>query len=155
MDQKIIDLYNEYTHGLLDRREFLKKLAILAGSAAAANALLLLLENSYAKAEVVPKNDPRLSSDYIKYPGATGDVRAYLARPKGDEKLPGVVVIHQNKGLELHIEDVTRRLALEGFLALAPDALTPLEELRKISRRLLRSSRSWIVNRQQKITLLQ
>ena len=126
MDQKIIDLYDEYIHGLLDRREFLKKLSILAGGTAAANALLPFLENSYAKAEVVPKNDPRLNTDDIKYPGATGDVRANLARPKGDEKLPGVIVIHENRGLVPHIEDVTRRVALEGFLAMAPDALSPL-----------------------------
>jgi carboxymethylenebutenolidase len=126
MDQKIIDLYDEYIHGLLDRREFLKKSSILTGGTAAASALLPFLENSYAKAEVVPKNDPRLNTDDIKYPGATGDVRASLARPKGDEKLPGVIVIHENRGLVPHIEDVTRRVALEGFLALAPDALSPL-----------------------------
>jgi carboxymethylenebutenolidase len=126
MDQKIIDLYDEYTHGLLDRREFLKKLSMLAGGTAAAIALLPLLEKSHAKAEVVPKNDSRLYTDYIKYPGATGEVRAYLARPKGDGKLPGVVVIHENRGLVPHIEDVTRRVALEGFLAIGPDALTPL-----------------------------
>ena len=126
MDRKIIALYNEYTHGLLDRRGFLKKSSILAGGTAAASALLPFLEQNYAKAEVVPKNDPRLNTDDIKYPGATGDVRAYLARPKGDEKLPGVIVIHENRGLVPHIEDVTRRVALEGFLALAPDALSPL-----------------------------
>ncbi len=126
MDQKIIDLYDEYTHGLLDRREFLKKLSMLAGGTAAAIALLPLLENNHAKAEVVPKNDSRLYTDYIKYPGATGEVRAYLVRPKGDEQLPGVVVIHENRGLVPHIEDVTRRVALEGFLAIGPDALTPL-----------------------------
>lgn len=126
MDQKIIDLYDEYTHGLLDRREFLKKLSMLAGGTAAAIALLPLLENNHAKAEVVPKNDSRLYTDYIKYPGATGEVRAYLVRPKGDEKLPGVVVIHENKGVNPHIEDVNRRVALEGFLAIAPDALSPL-----------------------------
>jgi carboxymethylenebutenolidase len=126
MDQKIIDLYDKYIHGLLDRREFLKKLSLLAGGTAAANALLPFLGNSYAKAEVVPKNDPRLNTDDIKYPGATGDVRANLARPKGDEKLPGVIVIHENRGLVPHIEDVTRRVALEGFLAMAPDALSPL-----------------------------
>jgi len=125
MDQKIIDLYDEYSHGLLDRREFLKKLSILAGGTAAAIALLSLLENNHAKAEVVPKNDPRLQTDTIKYPGATGEVRAYLARPKGDEKLPGVVVIHERTGLTPHLEDVTRRVALEGFLAIAPDALSP------------------------------
>jgi carboxymethylenebutenolidase len=126
MDQKIIDLYDEYTHELLDRREFLKKLSILAGGTFAASALMPLLENNHAKAEVVPKNDPRLFAEYIKYPGATGEVRAYFVRPKGDAKLPGVVVIHENKGLSPHIEEVTRRVGLEGFLAIGPDALSPL-----------------------------
>ena len=126
MDQKIIDLYDEYTHELLDRREFLRRLSVLAGSTAAAIALLPLLENNNAKAEVVPKDDSRLYTEHMKYPGATGEVLAYLARPKGDEKIPGVVVIHENRGLVPHIEDVTRRVALEGFLAIAPDALTPL-----------------------------
>jgi carboxymethylenebutenolidase len=126
MDQRIIDMYNEYAHQLLDRREFLRRLSILAGSTAAAIALLPLLENNNAKAQILPKDDPRLQTEYIKYAGATGEVRAYLARPKGDEKLPGVVVIHENKGLDPHMEDVTRRVALEGFLAIAPDALSPL-----------------------------
>jgi carboxymethylenebutenolidase len=126
MDQKIIDLYDEYTHELLDRREFLKKLSILVGGTSAANALLPLLENNYAKAEIVSKDDPRLKTGYINYPGATGEVRAHFARLKGDAKLPGVVVVHQNKGLEPYIQDVTRRVALEGFLAIGPDALSPL-----------------------------
>jgi carboxymethylenebutenolidase len=126
VDQKIIDLYNEYTHKLLDRRQFLRRLSILAGSAVAASALLPLLEEKHVKAEIVSANDSRLSTAYVKYPGATGEVRAYFVRPKGDEKLPGVVVIHENRGLVPHIEDVTRRVALEGFLAIAPDALTPL-----------------------------
>jgi carboxymethylenebutenolidase len=137
MDQKIIDLYEKFTHGLLNRREFFKRLAIVAGSTAAANALLLLLENKDTKAQIVPKDDPRIQTEHMKYPGATGEVRAYLARPKGDAKLPGVVVIHQNTGLVPHIEDVTRRVALEGFLAVAPDALTPVggtpEDLAKAS----------------------
>jgi len=126
MDQTIIDLYEKYTHDLLDRREFLKKLGILLGSAAAANALLPLLETNYARAEVVSKDDPRLKTGYINYPGATGEIRAYFARPKGDAKLPGVIVAHENIGLLPHIEDVTRRVALEGFLAIGPDALSPV-----------------------------
>lgn len=126
MDQRIIDLYDDYTHHLLDRREFLKKFAILAGSAAAANSLIPLLEHNYTRAEMVPKDDPRLSTEYIKYSGETGEMRANLVRPQGDAKLPGVIVIHENRGLNPHIEDVTRRAALEGFLALAPDALSPL-----------------------------
>ncbi len=126
MNQKTNDLYDQYTKGALDRREFLRQLTILAGSFAAANALLVSLENKHAEAEMVPKDDPRLNMEYTNYPGATGEVRAALARPKGDAKLPGVIVVHQNKGLEPHIEDVNRRMALEGFLALAPDALSPL-----------------------------
>jgi carboxymethylenebutenolidase len=126
MDRNIINLYDEYTHELLDRREFLEKLTLLAGGIAAAYVLLALLENNDARAEVVPKDDPRLQTENIKYPGATGDVRAHFARPKGDEKLPGVVVIHENRGLNPHIEDVARRVALEGFIAIAPDALSPL-----------------------------
>jgi carboxymethylenebutenolidase len=126
MDQRMMNLFDEYVHGLMDRREFLKRLSILAGSTAAAMALLPLLENNRVQADVVPKDDPRLHTDRIKYPGVTGEVLAYLARPKGDEKRPGVVVIHQNRGLNPHIEDVTRRLALEGFIAMAPDALSPL-----------------------------
>jgi len=126
MDQTIIDLYEKYTHDLLDRREFLKKLGIFLGSAAAANALLPLLETNYARAEVVSKDDPRLKTDYINYPGATGEIRAYFARPKGEAKLPGVIVAHENIGLVPHIEDVIRRVALEGFLAIGPDALSPV-----------------------------
>jgi carboxymethylenebutenolidase len=126
MDQKIIDLYDEYLHELIDRREFLRRLSTLAGGTAAAIALLPLLENKDARAEVVPKDDPLLHTEHIKYPGATGDVRAYLARAKEDKKLPGVVVIHQNTGLNPHIEDVARRVALVEFLAMAPDALSPL-----------------------------
>jgi carboxymethylenebutenolidase len=126
MDQKIIDLYDDYTDGLLDRREFIKKLAVLAGGTAAAIALLPLVENKYAQAQVVPKDDPRLHVENIKYPGETGDVLAHFARPKGDNKLPGVIVIHENRGLNPHTKDVARRVALEGFLAIAPDALSPL-----------------------------
>lgn len=126
MDQKIVNLYNEYSKGSLDRREFLKKLSILAGSTAAAYALLPELENKNANAQVVSKDDPRLDTEYIKYPGETGEIRASLAKPKGDAKLPGVIVIHENRGLVPHIEDVNRRVALEGYLAVAPDALSPL-----------------------------
>jgi carboxymethylenebutenolidase len=126
MDQNFLDLYDDYAKGSLDRREFLKKLAVLAGSTAAAIALLPLIENKYAQAQVVSKDDPRLHVENIKYPGETGEVRAHLARPKGEAKLPGVIVIHENRGLVPHIEDVTRRVGLEGFLAIAPDALSPL-----------------------------
>jgi carboxymethylenebutenolidase len=127
MDRKIIELYDQYAQGSLDRREFLQKLAYLAGGTAAALALLSILENrNAAAAEIIAQDDPRLETQHISYPGATGEVRAYLARPKGEGKLPGVVVIHENRGLNAHIEDVNRRVALEGFLAMAPDALSPV-----------------------------
>ena len=126
MDKKLFTLHDAYNHGLLNRRQFLGKLSVLAGSALAANTLLFLLENNFVSAQVVPRDDPRLVTDLIKYPGATGEVRASFARPKGDAKLPGVIVIHENRGLTPHIEDVSRRVALEGFLAIAPDALSPV-----------------------------
>jgi carboxymethylenebutenolidase len=125
MHQEVVDLYEKYSHGSLHRREFLKRLALVAGGTAAASALMPMLENS-ARAQVTAKDDARLIAETVKYAGETGEVRAYFARPKGDAKLPGVVVIHENRGLNAHIEDVTRRIALEGFLALAPDALSPL-----------------------------
>jgi carboxymethylenebutenolidase len=125
-DPIITDLYDDYQKGLLNRREFIKRLSVLTGGTAVALALTTLLEKNMAQAQIVSKGDPRLLTEYIKYSGATGDIRAYLARPKGAEKLPAVLVIHENRGLVPHIEDVTRRIALEGFLTLAPDALTPL-----------------------------
>ena len=126
MDQKIINLYDEYTRGSLDRREFLKKLTVLAGSTAAAVTLLPLLESTSAQAQIVPENDPRLHVEDIQYPGETGAIQAHFARPKGDAKLPGVIVIHEHRGLNPHTEDVARRVALEGFIAIAPIALSPL-----------------------------
>ena len=126
MDQKIIELCDEYVKGSLERRSFLQKLAMVTGSTAAAIAMLPLIENNHVGAEVVPKEDLRLDTGYIKYPAETGDMRAYFARPKGQEKLPGVIVIHENKGLQPGTEDVARRVALEGYIAIAPDALSPL-----------------------------
>jgi len=126
MRQEFLELYEKYSNGSLDRREFLKRLALVAGCTAAANALLPLLERGSAMAQITAKDDARLTVEKLNYAGETGDVRAYLARPKGDAKLPAVLVIHENRGLNAHIEDVTRRIALEGFLAMAPDALSPL-----------------------------
>lgn len=126
MEQKIIDLHTEYLQGAMGRREFLKRLKIIVGGAATTTGLLLLLKKDDAKAQMVSKDDPRLYTEYIDYHGSTGKVRAVLARPKADAKRPAVLVIHENRGLNPHIEDVTRRLALEGFLAMGPDALSPL-----------------------------
>jgi carboxymethylenebutenolidase len=126
MDQKPIDLHNAFGDGVLGRRRFLTQLSLIAAGAVAASSLLPFLENHYALAGIVPDDDPRIQSDYITYPGATGEIRADLVRPKGNAKVPGVIVIHEIWGLTPYIEDVARRLAVEGFLALAPDALSPL-----------------------------
>ncbi|MCG6533576.1 MAG: dienelactone hydrolase family protein [Syntrophales bacterium LBB04] len=125
-EKKVVDLYGEYRCGLLDRREFLKRLSVLTGGLLTANAVQALLENNIAHADLILKDDPRLVTADIQYPGATGEIRAKLARPKGNAKLPGVIVVHENRGLNAHIADVTRRVALEGFIALAPDALSPV-----------------------------
>jgi len=125
MPPKIVSLYEKYIEGILDRREFLKRSALIVGGTTAAYAILAKLENNSAMAEIVHEDDSRLHTETILYPGQTGDMRAYWARPKGKEELPGVVVIHENRGLNDHIRDVTRRMALEGFLAIAPDALSP------------------------------
>ncbi len=125
MDQRILDLYDEYTHAPLDRRVFLERLAKLTGSFAAAVTLVPMLAANQARAALVPAEDPRLEAWRSAYPGAPREIRAYMARPKDGKHLPTVIVIHENRGLNLHIEDVARRVALEGFLALAPDLLSP------------------------------
>ena len=123
MDQKIINLYDEYTHKPLSRQEFLQRLAILTGGMAAAMSVLPLLE-SCAPAAKVSTSD--LETGYITYPGENTTMTAYVARPKKDKKYDAVMVIHENRGLNAHIEDVTRRAATEGFLAIAPNALSLL-----------------------------
>jgi carboxymethylenebutenolidase len=116
--------YDHHPEGSHGRREFLRRLAGFVGGAATAHALLPQLG---AEAEIVSKDDPRLHTEWIQYLGETGQIRAYLARPKAtEEERPAVIVIHENRGLQPHIQDVTRRMALEGFLAIAPDALSPL-----------------------------
>lgn len=126
MDQRIIDLYDRFTHGQISRREFMDRLTKVAGSTAAATALLPVLQNNYAQAAIVPENDKRLIVQNLAYDAPSGKVNGYIARPKGGAaRLPAVLVIHENRGLNPHIKDVTRRLALEGFLVLAPDLLTP------------------------------
>jgi carboxymethylenebutenolidase len=123
MDQKIITLFDTYTHGGMSRRAFLDKLTLAAGSAAAATALLPLLENNYAFAAMVPEDDPRLTlTEGEIAPG----IKGLLAIPKdATGKLPTVLVIHENRGLNPHIKDVTRRMALEGFVAFGADYLAP------------------------------
>lgn len=126
MTQAIIDLYDEYTHAPLDRRVFLARLARLTGGMAAAMAVLPSLESGRALAAIVPPDDSRLESGRTTYPGRGADVAAFMARPRKSGKTPAVIVIHENRGLNAHIEDVARRAAVEGFLALAPDLLSPL-----------------------------
>jgi carboxymethylenebutenolidase len=126
MDYNIKKLYNNYRSGITDRRQFLKKLTLFAGSAAAAMALLPVLEDEFMRTGPLQENDPDLVTEFIKYPGVNGEMRAYLARPKGKKRYPAVIVIHENRGLVPHIQDVNRRMAKEGFLALAPDALSPV-----------------------------
>ena len=124
MDQRVITLYDEYTHKPLNRQEFLKRLAILAGGTAAALALLPVLENNYANAAVTKQDD--LFTEYVNYPGVPNQMKAYVARPKEDKKYPAIIVIHENRGLNEHIEDVARRAAKGGYLAIAPNALSAI-----------------------------
>ncbi len=134
MDPKIVALYDEYTHAPLPRRTFLERLATLAGGTAAAYALLPMLENDYARAAIVAPGDARLAIERvpIRLPG--GEMRAYVAVPRaGPSKRAGVIVIHENRGLNAHIEDVARRVALAGFTAVGADMLhaqggTPSDE---------------------------
>ncbi|MCS0501005.1 dienelactone hydrolase family protein [Ancylobacter mangrovi] len=125
MDQRIIDLYDRFTHGQIDRRGFMDRLGTLAGSAAAAAALLPLLTNDYARAAMVPEGDPRLNAAMVTYPSGGDDISGYLVRARrADAKRPAVLVIHENRGLNPHIKDVTRRLALAGYLAFGVDLLS-------------------------------
>lgn len=125
--QAMIEAYDEYTHLTLDRRGFMEKLTRLAGSGAAAAAIAPLLAANPAQAAIVAADDARLKAEDITYPGSTGEMKGYLVHP-GDQsgKLGMVIVIHENRGLNEHIRDVARRVALEGFVALAVDMLSPL-----------------------------
>src|SRR6516165_7543418 len=119
VDQSIINLYDRFTHGGMSRRAFLDRLAELAGSTAAAAALLPLLQNNYAQAAIVAADDARLAAERASYDSPKGKINGYLVRGKALGKRPAVIVIHENRGLNPHIEDVARRLAVEGYLALA------------------------------------
>jgi carboxymethylenebutenolidase len=126
MDPKIIALYDEYTHAPLPRRTFLERLAVLAGGTTAAAALLPLLENNYALAAVVAPGDARIATSRVEIKVPSGMLKAYVATPtSGPGKRGGVIVIHENRGLNAHIEDVTRRVALAGFTAVGVDMLSP------------------------------
>jgi carboxymethylenebutenolidase len=127
MDQNIINLYDEYTHKPLSRQEFLKRLVILTGSTVAAMSILPLIEVNAANAAVTTEED--LFTERINYPGVPNSMQAYVARPKKEGKYPVVIIIHENRGLNAHIEDVARRAALAGYLAIAPNALSALGSL--------------------------
>lgn len=128
-DQMLLDLYDDYAHGRINRRDFLQGAAKFAVGGLTAESLLATLSPNYAWAQQVAKDNPRIKTEYLEYASPKGAVtmRGYLTRPAGaQEKLPAVLVIHENRGLNPYIEDVTRRLAVAGFLAFGPDALTPL-----------------------------
>jgi carboxymethylenebutenolidase len=125
IDQRVFDLYDEYCHGGIDRREFLmRSAALIVGGLAMAQALL----PRYAQAQTVSFTDPRIKASYVTYPspgGTSGTMRGYLVQPAGNGPFPAVLVIHENRGLNPYIEDVARRVATDGFLAFAPDGLFP------------------------------
>ncbi len=126
---EVLQLFDRYVHGDLSRRGFLESATRFAGSAAGAAGLLAALSPQFAQAQQVAPTDARIQTRYLQIPSpdGSGPVRAYLAKPAGNSaKLPAVLVVHENRGLNPHIEDIARRLALDGFLALAPDALSPL-----------------------------
>jgi carboxymethylenebutenolidase len=126
MDQQIINLFDEYTHKPLTRDEFIRRLAKITGSLTAAMALLPMLEVNYAHAQTIPPQDDRLTTERVTWPGDDCTMKGYLAKPKDLKgKTGAVVVIHENRGLNPHIEDVTRRVALAGYVALGADALSP------------------------------
>ena len=127
--QEVFDLYDDYAHNRIDRRQFLDKLSLYAVGGLTLTSLLSAIMPDYKNKIQIQANDPRLKSEYINYecPKGGGSIRGLLSRPaQGKKKLPGIIVVHENRGLNPHIEDVGRRAALAGFISLAPDALTPL-----------------------------
>ena len=125
IDQRVFDLYDEYCHGRIDRRSFLKPAALITGGLAMAQALM----PRYANAQTISFTDERIKGQYVTYDspgGNSGKMRGYLVQPKGNGPFPSVIVVHENRGLNPYIEDVARRCAVEGFLALAPDGLFPV-----------------------------
>lgn len=128
-DQELLKLYDRYAHGLIDRRTFLDRAGRFAVGGLTAAAILESLSPQYAFAAQVPAGDPRVKTEYLKYPSpaGNGEMRGLFARPAGATgRLPGVLVVHENRGLNPYIEDVVRRLAVAGFVAFGPDALWPL-----------------------------
>ncbi|TWT36553.1 Carboxymethylenebutenolidase [Posidoniimonas corsicana] len=127
-DQRVLDLYDDYAHGRMSRRDYVRQLGAFAVGGLTVEALLASLSPNYALAEQVKPDDPRIKTETITYksPKGAGEMKGLLARPAEGDKFPAVLVIHENRGLNPYVADVARRLATDGFLALAPDALTPL-----------------------------
>jgi carboxymethylenebutenolidase len=128
-DQELLILFDAYVHGTIDRRGFLERAQKFATAGITASALLAALSPDFALGQQIAKDDKRITTQMVSYPSTagTGTVKGYLAKPAGATgKLPAVLVIHENRGLNPHIEDIARRLALDNYLAFAPDALTPL-----------------------------
>ncbi|APZ90754.1 dienelactone hydrolase family protein [Fuerstiella marisgermanici] len=127
-DKEVLDLYDDYAHGRLDRRDYIRRLGAFAVGGLTVEALMSNLSPNYAWAEQIKPDDSRITTEKITYqsPNGAGEMKGLLARPAEGDKFPAVLVVHENRGLNPYIEDVARRLAVEGFLALAPDALTPL-----------------------------
>ena len=128
-DQELLILFDAYVHGGIDRRGFLERAQKFAVGGVTASMLLASLSPNFAAAQVVPKDDKRIKTEMLNYasPTGSGSMKGYLAMPaNATGKLPGILVVHENRGLNPHIEDITRRLALDNFIAFAPDALTPL-----------------------------
>ena len=126
MDQKIIDLFDRFTHGGMNRRSFFDRLVALAGGTAAATALLPLLQNNYANAETVAPSDSNIMVGPVTFQAGTQQLSGYVAWPAIGDKFPAALVVHENRGLNPHIQDIARRLALEGFIAVAVDFLSPV-----------------------------
>ena len=129
IDRRVFDLYDEYCHGHITRREFLTKSAALTIGGVSALSMAQALLPRYAEAQTISFTDPRLKGAYVDYPspgGSSGTMRGYLVQPTGEGPFPAVLIIHENRGLNPHIEDVARRAAVAGFLALAPDGLSPV-----------------------------
>lgn len=129
IDDRIYDLYDEYCHGYISRRQFFERAAALTVSSVSALAMAEALLPNYAEAQEVSFTDERIKANYIEYAspgGSSGTMRGYFVRPSSDGPFPGVLVIHENRGLNPYIEDVARRAAVDGFLALAPDGLSPI-----------------------------
>lgn len=129
ISQEVFDLYDDYAHNKLGRRQFVEKLSMYAAGSVTVGALLSFMSPNYKDTIVVPKDHPSLKSEYITYesPKGGGLIKGLLSSPDDlSSKVPGVIVVHENRGLNPYIEDVGRRTALDGFISLAPDALTPL-----------------------------